>query len=115
MRSVLHGLALSALLLSGCGPIQASGALARAEQAMKESRDRGYDQDCPYEITAAMEFVRVARDLAGRSEFQAARDFANRAADLALSMREQAPRNARMKAVRGGGTPAPAPEPGRNR
>ena len=114
MRSSILGLGLAAFLFAGCGPIQVSRALNRAENALKESRAQGFDRDCPYEITAAEEFVRVARDLAGRSEFQAARDFARRAADLAVSTRELAPRNARQRAVRGG-TPAPVVEPGRDR
>lgn len=100
MRAVVLGLGLATVLCAGCGPIQASSALYRADEAMREARARGWDTECPYEMAAAENYVSAARDLVGRSEFQAAEEFAERAARLASSTRDVAPRNALQRQAR---------------
>ncbi len=111
MRKVVLGLGLAAFCCAGCGPIQASSAIKRADDALRESRARGWDKDCPYEITAADGYLAAARDLAGQADFEAAREFADKAAQLAASTREVAPRNAKARESRG--HPAPTAPAGR--
>jgi len=111
MRRVVLGLGLAAILCAGCGPIQASSAVTRATDALAEARARGWDKDCPYEITAAEGYVDAARELIGRSEFAAAREFADKAARLASSTRELAPRNAILRPGRDKARPAPGSAP----
>jgi hypothetical protein len=105
MRMVVLGLGLAAFFCAGCGPIQASSAITRADDSLREARTRGWDKECPYEITAADGYLTAARDLAGRAEFDVAREFADKAAQLASSTRDLAPRNARLRESRGKAAP----------
>jgi hypothetical protein len=105
MRTMVLGLGLAAIFCVGCGPIQASSAITRADGFLREARTRGWDKECPYEITAADGYLTAARDLAGRAEFDAAREFADKSAQLATSTRDLAPRNARLRESRGKAAP----------
>jgi hypothetical protein len=85
---------------TGCGPIQVSSAVKRANIAMSQAQLNGWDKDCPYEITAAEGYLAAAHDLIGRSEFGAATEFADKAARLATSTQDNAARNARTRQIR---------------
>ncbi len=84
-------LALPALaVLAGCGPIQSTAALIDADVAVESARAAGAPQTSPYEFNAAELYLQKAREVSGRSQYEAATKFANRARDLASEARKNA-------------------------
>ncbi len=101
---MLRALGAGALLAAtGCGPIQyianvsleASGALVEAKQMKAE-------EQAPYEVTAAEEYLHKARELAGYARFQAAVAFGRKATEMAHKA-------SRLAQSHPPGEPAPAP------
>ena len=94
-------LALPALaVLAGCGPIQSTAALIDADVAVESARAAGAPQASPYEFQSAELYLQKAREVSGRSQYEAATKFAGKARDLAgvakknaiaASTREEAP------------------------
>ncbi len=84
-------LALPALaVLAGCGPIQSTAALIDADVAVESARAAGAPQTSAYEFNAAELYLQKAREVSGRSQYEAATRFANRARDLATEARKNA-------------------------
>ncbi len=84
-------LALPALaLLAGCGPIQSTAALIDADVAIESARAAGAPQTSPYEFNAAEAYLQKAREVSGRSQYEAATKFAVKARDLAGEARKNA-------------------------
>jgi hypothetical protein len=84
-------LALPALaVLAGCGPIQSTAALIDADVAVEAARAAGAPQSSPYEFHGAELYLQKAREVSGRSQYEAATKFAARARDLAGAARKNA-------------------------
>ena len=87
-------------VLAGCGPIQSTAALIDADVAVEAARAAGAPQSSPYEFQVAELYLQKAREVSGRSQYEAATKFAGKARDLAgvakknaiaASTREEAP------------------------
>ena len=76
------GLALAVFV--GCGPVeylaQVSG---RASAALAQAHRAGGDAHAPYEYTMASEYLRKAREDAGRSHYQTSLDYGRKAEEFA--------------------------------
>ena len=84
-------LALPALaVLAGCGPIQSTAALIDADVAIEAARAAGAPQTSPYEFNGAEVYLQKAREVSGRSQYEAATKFAAKARDLAREARNNA-------------------------
>lgn len=84
-------LALPALgVLAGCGPIQSTAALIDADVAVESARSAGAPQSSPYEFAAAEAYLEKAREVTGRSQYEAAIRFAGTARDLAAQAQKNA-------------------------
>lgn len=83
-RFLLPALALGVVTFSGCGPVEYVAQVgSRASNALAQARREKADQLAPYEYTAAGEYLKKAREEAGRSQFEAALDYGKRAEELA--------------------------------
>jgi hypothetical protein len=81
---------LAATVLAGCGPIQSTAALIDADVAVEAARAAGAPQTSPYEFTAAEAYLQKAREVTGRSQYETATQFAEKARDLAKEARKNA-------------------------
>jgi hypothetical protein len=88
VRLLLALLALTAL--AGCGPIQSTAALIDADVELEAARAAGAPQTSTYEFTMAEAYLGKAREVSGRSQYEAATTFAVRARDLAAQARKNA-------------------------
>jgi hypothetical protein len=78
-------LALGLACLGGCGPVEYLSQVGRrAPLALAEARQHGADEQAPYELTAAEEYLREARIQASRSSYQRAIEYGRRAEELAV-------------------------------
>ena len=82
--------ALAALALSGCGPVQSTGALIDADVELEAARAAGAKTAAAYEYTAAEVFLHKARETQGSSQYEASTRFAHKAAELARGARKKA-------------------------
>lgn len=108
MRSFWWVLFGSAFVLQACGPIQATTAIARAEQELTTARLASADELAPYEYTKADLYLKYAKERQGFAEFRAARLFAEEAQRLAVQAKDKAPIKLRQKVRKKGANPAPA-------
>jgi hypothetical protein len=88
VRLLLGFLAMTAL--AGCGPIQSTAALIDADVELEAARAAGAPQTSPYEFTKAEAYLAKAREVSGRSQYEAATSFATKARDLAGEARKNA-------------------------
>jgi hypothetical protein len=88
VRLLLALLALGAL--AGCGPIQSTAALIDADVAIESARAAGAPQASPYEFFGAEAYLQKAREVSGRSQYEAATRFSTKARDLATEARKKA-------------------------
>ncbi len=88
MRLLLALLVLAALV--GCGPIQSTAALIDADVEVEAARAAGAAQSSPYEFTGAEAYLHKAREVSGRSQYEASAKFAEKARDLAREARKNA-------------------------
>ena len=91
--------ALVMLLASGCGPIQATTAISRAEEELLTAKLAEADQLAPYEYTKADLFLKFAKERQGFAEYREARLFAEEAQRLAVRAKEKAPQKLKMKVM----------------
>jgi len=99
-------LALGLACLGGCGPVEYLSQVGhRAPLALAEARQYGAEQQAPYELTAAEEYLREARIQASRSSYQLAIAYGRRAEELAVKA-EGISREKNLRAA------SPAPQPG---
>jgi hypothetical protein len=107
-RSWRFLLALGLACLAGCGPVDyLSQVGSRAPLALAQARHYGAEEQAPYELTAAEEYLREARIQASRSSYQRAIEYGRRAEELAV----RAEGIAREKNLRAGNAPAAPPRP----
>ncbi len=88
MRLVLATLALATL--AACGPIQTTAALIDADVAVEAARAAGAAQSSPYEFAGAEVYLKKAREVSGRAQYESATRLATRAAILAKEARKNA-------------------------
>lgn len=88
MRLVLASLALA--MLAACGPIQSTAALIDADVEIEAARAAGAAQTSPYEFTGAEAYLRKAREVSGRAQYESAARLASRSLVLAKEARKNA-------------------------
>jgi hypothetical protein len=88
VRLALAVLALA--FVAGCGPIQSTASLIDADVEVEAARAAGAATSSPYEFTAAEAYLHKAREVAGRSQYEASAEFAGKARDLAKEARKNA-------------------------
>jgi hypothetical protein len=96
--------------IGGCGPVEYVAQVgSRAPAALAQAREHGAEGLAPYEYTAALEYLREAREQAARSSYQRALDYGRKSEEMAV----RAEGIAREKTLRAS-SPAPtAPAPSR--
>ncbi len=86
--------ALTAVLVLGtltaCGPIRSMKAITDADVELEAARAAGAEKSATYEYIAAEAYLHEARDIAGRSQYDAAADFADKARGYAAAARKKA-------------------------
>jgi outer membrane biogenesis lipoprotein LolB len=88
VRLVLAFLAIATL--AACGPIRSTAALIDADVEIEAARAAGAAQLSPYEFTGAVAYLKKAREVSGRSQYEAAGRFALRSVELAKEARKNA-------------------------
>ncbi|WP_242393851.1 DUF4398 domain-containing protein [Anaeromyxobacter oryzisoli] len=87
---LLKALPVTALaLLAGCGPIRSTGAIVDADVALEAARAAGAETTAAYEYSAAEVYLHQARELQGRSEYEASARYAQKAGGLAKTARQK--------------------------
>lgn len=90
----------------GCGPVEYVAQVGgRASSSLAQARREKADELAPYEYTAAGEYLKKAREEAGRSQFQTALEYGKIAEEMADRSRALA---RERKAGRGWDAPAPS-------
>jgi hypothetical protein len=88
VRSLLALLGLCSL--AACGPIQSTAALIDADVEVEAARAAGAAEASTYEFTGAEAYLKKAREVSGRAQYEAATKFANKATELAKDARRNA-------------------------
>jgi outer membrane biogenesis lipoprotein LolB len=88
VRLVLASLALA--MLAACGPVQSTAALIDADVELEAARAAGAAQASPYEFYGAEAYLRKAREVSGRAQYESASRFATKATVLAKEARKNA-------------------------
>jgi hypothetical protein len=88
VRLVLAVLALAAL--AACGPIQSTAALIDADVELDAARAAGAAKTSTYEYAAAEAYLHKAREVEGRSRYEAATRLARKSQELAKLARKNA-------------------------
>lgn len=92
--------------LAACGPVQSTAYLIDADVQLEAARTAGADKHAPYEWTAANLYLHQAREEVGRSEYEVAVDFAQKASSYANRARANA-----LSAIKAGADATPATRP----
>ena len=107
-RSWRFLLALGPACLVDCGPVEYLSQVGRrAPLALAQARQYGAEEQAPYELTAAEEYLREARLQASRSSYQRAVEYGRRAEELAVRA-EGIAREKNLRATTPASEPAPA-------
>jgi len=77
-------------LLLGCAPIVSGVQVVKANIAISAAETAGAKTNAIYEYTAALEYLKKAREEAGYSDYSASRIYADKALDYALRARDKA-------------------------
>ena len=88
MRLVLASLALATL--AACGPVQSTAALIDADVEIEAARAAGAANASPYEFTGAEAYLKKAREVSGRAQYESATRLANKALGFAKEARKNA-------------------------
>jgi hypothetical protein len=92
-RAVLLSLVSGALLSiggSGCGPIESTSYILKADTALHHAKTAEADRKSPYEYTAAQQLLHKAREKWGTSDYEYSIDYAKDALDMADKAAENA-------------------------
>jgi hypothetical protein len=82
--------ALAALALASCGPIQSGALVVDAQAELSAAQTAQGDKHAPFEYTAAEEYLHKAREEQSYAEFERAVDFARKSRDCARVARTKA-------------------------
>jgi outer membrane biogenesis lipoprotein LolB len=88
VRLVFALLALATL--AACGPMQSTAALIDADVAVEAARAAGAAQSSAYEFVGAQAYLKKAREVSGRAEYETATRFARKSILLANEARKNA-------------------------
>lgn len=91
---LLSVLALLLLTIGGCGPVQSTSHIHRAEATFERARVNDAHEKAPYEYYTAQNYLYKAKEEWGYSDFEASIDFAEKAeqeADAAVQNAKEAP------------------------
>lgn len=94
-RSLVWVVAVLALGVGACGPLQSTAFLTDAETLLEAARTAQADRLAPYEWTGANLYVAKSKEEVGYSDFEQAVDYAKKAVDLATRARDNALKVAR--------------------
>jgi hypothetical protein len=118
MASRLLPLLLTVLAaLPACGPVAATSRVVDARAEVEAALAAGADTWAPYEYTKAQIYLRKAKELEGRSDYQQSMVFAGEAEEMATRALEVAKKNkAKAERLKGRaqgteGQPTTAPQP----
>lgn len=105
---MIRAMAVFAVLgaLAACGPVRSTAFLIDADVQLEAAQTAGAEKHAPYDWTAANLYLHQAREEVGRSEYEAALDFAKRASEHANLARTNA-----LAAMKAGPDSAPATRP----
>jgi hypothetical protein len=105
-------LLLALVALAACGPISSTSHYLDARDQFELARAEGADAFAPYEITKAEIYLRKAKELQGRSDYEQSVVFANQAGDMSKKAVEVARKNkARAERLKNVPKPLARPEP----
>lgn len=90
----------SLTLLGACGPIQATSAIIKAEEAIRTAKLQDADKYAPYEYALSQEYLKMAKERQSFSEYEAGTVFAAKAQEAAEKAKEVAAKNLRLKKAR---------------
>lgn len=105
---------LALALVAGCGPVASTSHYVDARDSLGVARSEGAEEYAPYEFTKAEIYLRKAKELQGRSDYEQSVVFANQAGDMAKKAVEVARKN-KAKAERLKALPKTAPRPELNK
>lgn len=101
MRWLLASLAVAAsCLAAGCGPVQTTRTLSRADREISAARAERADEASPYEFESALLYLDQSRAREGRGDFEAALAYARKAVQFAVEARVRADENRLLEAGR---------------
>jgi hypothetical protein len=86
---MLRGTCALLLLVAACSPISANREIDKAQHALTQAEQRGAARSAVYEYTAAAEYLHKAREEDAHAEFEAARTYAQRAAEYAAKAEQR--------------------------
>ncbi len=110
-RPYLFGLlSVVAAFAAGCGPVQYVAKVGDASTAHAQAQREGAKNDAPYEFTAATEYLKKAREEAGRSQFDSAVAYSSRSEEMSHKARALSRENFTQSKLKKQ-TPDPTPEP----
>lgn len=92
--TLLGLLAVALLILGGCGPVQSTSHIHRAEATFERARVNDAHEKAPYEYYTAQNYLYKAKEEWGYSDFEASIDYAEKAqqeADAAVQNAKEAP------------------------
>ncbi len=95
----------AAVLLGGCGPIESTAVIGEAEVEIAGARAADAETKATYEFVSAELYLEKAREERGYADYQAAVDYARKAAELAREARAKA-----QSKMREGAAPPPPPD-----
>lgn len=94
---ILIASVFSLTLLESCGPIQVTSAVIKAEESIRTAKLQDADKYAPYEYALSQEYLKMAKERQGFSEYEAGTVFATKAQEAAEKAKEVAAKNLRMK------------------
>lgn len=96
-RVLAGGVAVVAVVLlgGGCGPIESTAVIGEAEVELAGARAADGETHAPYEYVSAELYLEKAREERGYADYQAAIDYARKAAEMARQARAKAMRQTR--------------------
>jgi hypothetical protein len=106
-------LLLMVLVAPGCGPVQSTYLIMKADVQVEGARAADASRLSPYEFTAAVAYLHKAREETGYADYEVAVDFAQKAAKYAQEAKEKSMAAAAEGALPSvpGATPPPMPVP----
>lgn len=101
MRWLVASLAVAASCLAvGCGPVQTTRTLSRADREIAAALAERANEASPYEFESARLYLDQSRQREGRGDFEVALAYARKALQFAVEARGRAEENRRLEAAR---------------
>ena len=99
LRVAIAALALAALGLTGCGPIQSTSLILDADTQLEAARAADGPKFAPYEYTLADAYLHKAREEQGYADYEVCIDFAQKALDNAKKAKDIAVNHVKEQGV----------------